>query len=403
VIPSTTAIDDEHVLHAVLETLPDPHVLLAAVRDEAGTIVDFSFAAGNSALAEFERKPLHELLGSSFLALHPEAHSQLYFEKLVAVVETGEPLILDDEDYDVENLGGERHWFDVRATKVGDGVSQVIRDVTDRHRAAEALRAAERNYRLLAENASDVVFRCDALGEFVWLSDSVADLVGWAPEQLYGVAFLDVVHPADRESLALVHAGMLPGVPATVNLRVQCRDGVHRWVSVLIRAIRDESGAVIGTVGGWRDIDEQVTALRGVVDLRDQHALLQHMSTEVVVLEVDGRVRWVSGAVERLLGWEPHELRGQATELLWDPRDDQALQEVRAAALDGLSEPVVCRLRDVDGGEIWAQVIARPWITRDDEDGIALALADHRALHHAAGALLALQEQLEDARRARTA
>ncbi|MGD9956215.1 MAG: PAS domain S-box protein [Candidatus Nanopelagicales bacterium] len=399
----TSQFDDQHVLHQVLESLPDPHVLLAAVRDERGAIVDFTFAAANSALAEFERVPLNELIGSSFLALHPDAERQLYFEKLVAVVETGEPLVMDDEDYDVENLGGERRWFDVRASKVGDGVGQVIRDVTERHRAAEQLQRAQRDYRLLAENASDVVFRCNALGEFEWLSDSVADLVGWAPEDLLGAAFLDLVHGGDRENLALVHAGMLPGVPATVNVRVQRRDGGHRWVSVLIRAIRDESGAVVGTVGGWRDIDEQVTALHDVVDLRDQHVLLQSMSTEVVVLEVDGRLRWVSSAVERLLGWEPEDLRGQATELLWDPRDDTALEDLRRAALDGRSEPVVCRLRDVRGAEIWAQITARPWVTRDDEDGIALTLADHRPLHHAAGALLALQEQLDRALNARTA
>lgn len=399
----TSLLDNRHVLHEVLETLPDPHVVLEAVRDTSGSIIDFTVAAANSASAALEQVPLDELIGASFLALHPEAERQLYFEKLVAVVETGEPLIMDDEDYDLEILGGERRWFDVRATKVGDGVSQVIRDVTERHRAAEQLRRAERDYRLLAENASDVVFRCNALGEFEWLSDSVADLVGWAPENLLGTAFLDLVHGGDRETLALVHAGMLPGVPATVNVRVQRRDGGYRWVSVLIRAIHDESGAVVGTVGGWRDIDEQVTALRDVVDLRAQHVLLQRMTSEVVLLEVDGRIRWVSGAVEQLLGWEPPELRGQMTELLWDPRDDGALQGARAAALDGLSEPVVCRLRDVHGAEVWAQVTARPWITRDDEDGIALALADHRPLHHAAGALLALQEQLDRAVRARTA
>jgi len=138
---------------------------------------------------------------------------------------------------------------------------------------------------------------------------------------------------------------------------------------------------------------------REIQDLRDVLSLLQATISEVVVLEVDGMVRWVSSSVERLLGWEPAEVVGRATELLWDPVHDRVLSELRAAAFDGSAEPVVCRLRDVRGLEVWALVEARPWITPDDEDGIVLRIADHRPMHHAAGALVALQARVDELER----
>ena len=142
---------------------------------------------------------------------------------------------------------------------------------------------------------------------------------------------------------------------------------------------------------------------RETQDLRDVLALLQATISEVVVLEVEGVVRWASSSVERLLGWEPAELVGRATELLWDPAHDEALAGLRAAALDGDAEPVVCRLRDVRGLEVWALVEARAWITPDDEDGVALRIADHRPMHHAAGALVALQARVDDLEQRRRA
>ena len=45
------------------------------------------------------------------------------------------------------------------------------------------------------------------------------------------------------------------------------------------------------------------------------------------MLEVGGQVRWVSNSVEKLLGWAPDEIAGRSTELLWDPRDDEALEQ----------------------------------------------------------------------------
>ena len=61
--------------------------------------------------------------------------------------------------------------------RVGELLSYSWRDVTERHRSAERLEASERRFRLLAENATDVVVHMRD-GRIVWVSPSVTTVLG---------------------------------------------------------------------------------------------------------------------------------------------------------------------------------------------------------------------------------
>lgn len=94
-------------LKAIMDSLLDPHVLLNAVRDDAGKIVDFVFADANEAACEVNRLPWERLVGLPLLGQHPAAETTDLFGRYVKVVESGEPLILDDWSYPQDMLGGE--------------------------------------------------------------------------------------------------------------------------------------------------------------------------------------------------------------------------------------------------------------------------------------------------------
>jgi len=70
-------------------------------------------------------------------------------------------------------------------------LSYTWRDVTDRVQTLD-------NYRLLAENASDIVYEVGRDGLVKWISPS-SQILGWRPEDLIGRASFDLIFEGDHD------------------------------------------------------------------------------------------------------------------------------------------------------------------------------------------------------------
>src|SRR4051794_19872915 len=84
----------------------------------------------------------------------------------------------------------------VSARPIRDGAGAVIGGLAVSFDGSQT-RDAEDQYRLLAENATDVVSRLDRQGRFVYISPSIEALTGWAPGELLGRTAGDLTHPDD--------------------------------------------------------------------------------------------------------------------------------------------------------------------------------------------------------------
>jgi PAS domain S-box-containing protein len=128
-----------------IETLIDPLVVMHAVRDEAGAIVDFVYDYANDAACAANRKPRERLVGERLLTVAPAHGPSGLFAAYAAVVSTGEPLVGDGLIFDVQ--GGNalaRRFLDVRASRMGDAVVVTWRDVTHQRELAETVARAAR-------------------------------------------------------------------------------------------------------------------------------------------------------------------------------------------------------------------------------------------------------------------
>lgn len=125
------------------------------------------------------------------------------------------------------------------------------------HRAIADLAASESRFRLLAENASDVIFRYDfaPIAAFTYVSPSATAFTGYSPEEFYADRDLGVklVSPHDRPLLEASLRGEVPdGQP--VILRWIRKDGTILWTEQRNRTVRNELGEVSAVEGIVRDI-----------------------------------------------------------------------------------------------------------------------------------------------------
>ena len=128
------------VMRAVWHASPQPVGLLWAIRDDAGTIVDFEFGYGNPAILRLFRFP--ESMRGRFTLLEalPQMREDGSFDVYARVCETGEPLV-DEISFDTPfAVGYARGTLLRRTAKLGDGLVVLLDDVTEQRRTEAELR-----------------------------------------------------------------------------------------------------------------------------------------------------------------------------------------------------------------------------------------------------------------------
>ncbi|MEI6624218.1 MAG: PAS domain-containing protein, partial [Actinomycetes bacterium] len=294
-------------LRATMDSLMDPHVLMEAVRDATGEIVDFVYTDANPAACADTGLAYVELVGSRLTDVVPEHARSELVQTYRQVVETGEPLALDDFAYVVDPDSKNVRYHDRRAVRIGDGISYTWRDITDRHTAVADLAASERQYRLLAENASDIVFRGDNDGVLSWLSPSVTDLLGWLPEEMVGHPFVDFVHPLDRPAIKPIQQQLMQARESKFAVRLRKASGDYLWVSALVRPVLDSDGNVVSRCGGWHNIDDEVAAREQLASSEHKFRLAMEGAPQgMAIADLDEKLIEVNAALCEMVGRDPN-------------------------------------------------------------------------------------------------
>ena len=247
-------------LAATLDALLDPHLSLKPLRSAEGRVEDFLIVDANAAVCAELRLPADQLVGATLrerLSAHVEAN---LVERYAQVVDTGEPLALNDFSLRHDSL---QHptILDIRVVRVGDGLSCTWRDGRDRYEAARQLAASEERYRLLAENSSDVVMQLGNDGTIRWVSPSLTAMLGWQPAEWIGrpgTEFLE--HRGDTENYQANLEALQAGRSVVARDRIRSRSGTWHWVETHACPFRTASGAIDGLVAFFRTIDAEVEA-----------------------------------------------------------------------------------------------------------------------------------------------
>ncbi len=242
--------------------------------------------------------------------------------------------------------------------KTVQGFRITISDITAQKRAQLALRESEARFRLLAENARDLIYRYCLLPtpKFEYVSPSALALTGYTPEEHYADPYLGfkLVHPDDRHLLEAMTSGEVSKDPLV--LRWVRKDGSVLWTEQRNVPIYDDDGQLEAIEGVARDITERKQAEMELLESEARYRRLVESSPDI--LYVYSRTRggiYYSPRVEAVLGYSLDYLYDHPF-LWWDSiynGDRESVAQAVENFAEGQRIDIEYRIRDAEGNLHW--------------------------------------------------
>ncbi|HEX5328175.1 MAG TPA: PAS domain-containing protein [Acetobacteraceae bacterium] len=299
---------------AALPPFPiDPRAILESMGDAFYALdAEWRFVYANRRALAFWKLPAQAVIG------------RVIWERLPQLVGTRNEQVLRRARAEQQTIAFEAPspttgiWVAVTVGPAGDGVAAYWRDITERLRAEQALRASEEHLRLAQEAGGIGTWEWDlASGGMQW-SAQMFRVLGLQPTSDTDLqpALLTAVHPDDRaHAAAQLGAFRHRAGPLRMEVRVVWPNGATRWIVFLGRVVADAAGKPVRMLG---------IAIDGTHRRTGEEAVRADAERLKLAMQAGGLATWECNLISRVRHWSPeaaamHGFPPQTTEM----RDDE--------------------------------------------------------------------------------
>ena len=355
-----------------------------------------------------------EQLGYGWLEqLHPDDR-QRAIDHWMATAAQGKDFEIE---FRIRRFDGIYRWFRTLAKPLRNSEGTIIKwfgsntDIEDTKQAVDALRESEQRFRLLVSSIKDyAIIFLDPQGGIALWNEGAQRIKGYAASEIIGQPMSLFYTPEDvanGKPAALLEEARAKGHAEEEAWRVR-KDGSRFFADVVLTAVHDHAGELIGFAKITRDITERMAAEQA---LRESEARVTHiidiMPEALLVIDEHGLIRQINKRTEQIFGYEKHDLLGQPVEMLMPERIRASHVSLRQGYATSPSMRPMGIGRDLyalhkEGREIPVEVALAP-LNEGGSRFVVVSIADITERKQAQDELERYKQTLEEQVRQRTA
>lgn len=239
---------------------------------------------------------------------------------------------------EVKLPSGEKRWLlyhahPVKDPSAGGAVQVILRDITDRRNAEEALRRERDRFRKYLDIAGAIIIALDNRGVVTMINQKGCELLGLPEKEILGKNwFANFIPKPMRADVGKVYRALMAGKVALRKIHVNPvitgsgAESVIAWNNTILT---DDRGGIVGTISSGVDISERLEIESALRDANERvEATLNAIPDMMFELDRDGRFLGFHAPFPEKLYAKPEEFLGKKTE---DVLPKEASKEIMAA------------------------------------------------------------------------
>lgn len=283
--------------------------------------------------------------------------------------------ILKDNSTRVVEISG-------NAIEFGDRNARIVTivDVTEKTQIQEKLLKQERQFKDLVEKTSDVIYRTDIRGNFIYVNPNCVRISGYTEEELTKLKFTQLISDRYKERVANFYRYQSKNkIPTTkTEFPIIQKNGDEVWLEITVDLIPSANeGEPHEFVSVARDITEKRTLEKNLIRSEEKYrSIMENM--ELGLLEVDNEDRIIRAYPKfcKLTGYSEDELIGNiASEIFLDDDMIESMSQEKAKRKTGETSVYELQLKKKDGSKIWVMISGAPYY--DEKNKIVGSVGVH--------------------------
>ncbi len=289
--------------------------------------------------------------------IHPD-ESNDFTNHLKTVLKNGE----GTREGRLKNKNGIWRWYHISSKMFNDAdgnrkMLNVLRDITDRKRAEERLKESEEKYRLISENANDVICILDDKFQVEYVNEQASlRILGYSTNETLGRNVVNFIIPEDLENTLKKFKEGIKNGSATGEFRFLHKNGGYVWLDLKGRTFKNEMDEIKAIIVG-RDITERKKIEIKIKESEEHYRFISENANDLISI-TDGNLKFEyinEVTLKKVLGYEKEEIIGKNCIKFLHPDDRaQFIKEGQTILTKG-DAFCIGRLRHKNGSYIWVE------------------------------------------------